>query len=64
MVLEVLFPSIGGAAPSQPIPTVFGTTGNLTNVINHAKIHVDRLNGLGLAGTRKSYVSKGKRVRP
>jgi hypothetical protein len=32
---------------SQLIATVFGTSGNLTNIINRAKFHIDWLKGFG-----------------
>jgi hypothetical protein len=50
--------------PSRPIPTILCTLDNLTNEINRAKFHVNRLRGFGLAGARKSYVSIGKHGRP
>jgi hypothetical protein len=35
--------------PSQPIPTIFDTTLNLSNVNNRAKCHIERNRGFGLA---------------
>jgi hypothetical protein len=55
---------ICGATPSQLIPTIFGTSRNLADIINRAKFQVDWLRGFGWAGTRKSLVSIGKRGRP
>jgi hypothetical protein len=40
---------ICGAAPGQPIQTIFGTLGNLADLINRAKFHVDWLRGFGWA---------------
>jgi hypothetical protein len=33
---------ISASALSQTIPTLFNTSGNLANVINRAKVHIDR----------------------
>ena len=43
-----------GAAPSQPIPTIFDTSCILADAINRAKVHLDRLSGFGWAAARKS----------
>ena len=40
-----------GAAPSQPIATVFGTSCILADAINPAKFHFDQLRGFGREGT-------------
>jgi hypothetical protein len=53
-----------GAAPSQPIPTIFGTLGGLTDVIHHTNFRYNRSRGFSLAGTQKWYVSTGKLGRP
>jgi hypothetical protein len=42
---------ICGAASSQPIPTILGTSYDLANIINRAKCHDDRLRVFGWAGT-------------
>ena len=52
-----------GATLSQPIRTIFGTSGDIANIINHAEFHIDRLRGIWLAGTPKSNVSIGMQGR-
>ena len=37
-----------GAAPSEPIETIFGTLSHLMDVINSAKFNLDRSRGFGL----------------
>lgn len=49
-----------GAAPSQWMPTIFGISSKLADVINHAKFHIDKLRGFGLTEARKSYISIGE----
>jgi hypothetical protein len=49
---------------SQPISTIIGTSSNFTNVINRAIFLIDRFEGIGLAGTRILYISKGKYGHP
>jgi 5-methylcytosine-specific restriction endonuclease McrBC regulatory subunit McrC len=48
--VEVIFhPYVGRLQPTNS--NHFGTSGNLTHVINQAKFHVDRMRGFSLAGT-------------
>jgi hypothetical protein len=42
----LIFQLIWGAAPSQPIVTVFGTFSGLADIINCAKFQNDRSRGL------------------
>jgi hypothetical protein len=57
-VFEVtLHPSMG-PPPNQMIPTIFDTSGNLTDLISHVKFHIDRLSNVGLAGARILYACK------
>jgi hypothetical protein len=39
------------ASPREPIPAIFGTFGDITNVSNYAKFHVDRSRHFRLTGT-------------
>ena len=41
---------ICGAAPSQPITTIFVVSRKLADVINPAKFHLDRWKSFGWAG--------------
>jgi hypothetical protein len=55
---------IWGADPTELIVIIFGTSRDLTDVINCAKFHIDRSRGYGGAGVQKSHVAIGKRSRP
>jgi hypothetical protein len=51
------------AAPSQPIPIVFGTSLILTDFMNLANFYSDQLRGFGLVSSWISHVSIVKRGR-
>ena len=51
-----------GAAPCEPIRTIFGTVGHLVDVINCAKFHVDRSWGFSLGGARKTPLPSASEV--
>ena len=53
-----------GLAQQQPSIEFHLQHFRFTDVINRTKLHIDRLRGSGLAGSRKSYVSKWKHGRP
>jgi hypothetical protein len=55
---------IWGADPTEPIVIIFGTSRDLANIINCAKLHIDRSRGDGGAEVQKLHVFIGKRSRP
>ena len=46
-----------GAAPFEPIKTIFGTLSHLMDVINCAKLNIDWSRGFALADVEKMHVS-------
>jgi hypothetical protein len=64
-IFDVIFHSSVACWAAPPIDcNIFGTSGNFTDLIVHAKIHTDRLWGFGLQSTRKPYVPEEKHGRP
>lgn len=55
-VTSVYVSSQRKAAPNQPILTIFGTFGDLSDTIKNSKFHINLSRDFGSAGARKSHV--------
>jgi hypothetical protein len=61
---QCIFHLYGVKTPTEPIVTIFGTSRELTDVINCAKFRIDRSRGYDRPEVQKSLVLIGKKSRP